>query len=137
MLPNNLTTNEVKDAAGSEVEYLRQSTDQRKLVFAKSGAAPNAPDTITVSHSEVGVGVKARRRSMLRVDLTADGASGVATTSSAYVVVDFPVGDSDDTTQFKATLARLISILASDGSDTSVKFDCTGTGADSLVNGTL
>jgi hypothetical protein len=34
-------------------------------------------------------------------------------------------------------LAYLQSFLASDGSDTAIKYDCTGSGAAALLNGSL
>lgn len=137
MYPTNLVTNEVKNSAGTEEEFLRQSLEGRRLVFTKSGVAPNAPHLLTISHSEVGVGAARRRRSMLRVDKTVSGASGTQRVVSAYTVVDFPVGDLAASTDLGHVLANLISNLASTGADTTIKYDCTGFGALALLEGSL
>jgi len=137
MLPTNLTTNEVKDSAGTEIEFLRLSTEGRKVVFVKSGELPNAPHRLTVSHSEVGVGSSLRRRSLIRFDKTVTGVSAVPRTVSAYAVVDAPVGDLSVDTEIKAVIANLISFIASTGADTTIKYDCTGNGASAMVGGSL
>jgi len=137
MFPTNLTTNEVKNSSGTEVEFLRMSVVDRKLIFAKSGEVPDAPHRITVSHSESGVGVAARRRSLLRVDQTVSGASAAPRVISAYVVVDIPVGDITTYNDVKNVIANLISLLASTGADTTIKFDCSGYGATALSDGSL
>jgi len=135
MIPTNLTTNEVKNSAGTEEEFLRQSTEGRKVVFAKNGEVPNQPHRITVQHSEVGVGAALRRRSVVRVDKTVAGVSSNPRVVSAYVVVDLPVGDSADDDDFQDVLANLMSFVASTGADSTIKFDCSGYGAAALVGG--
>jgi hypothetical protein len=137
MIPANLVTNEVKNAAGTEEEFLRQLQSDRKLVFAKSAETPNKPHRLTVSHQETGSGVALRRRSLVRLDKTILGVSTEPRVVSAYCVVDAPVGDLDATTEIKNALANLISFLASTGATTTILYDCTGYGADSVVNGTL
>jgi len=137
MLPANLTTNEVKDSSGTEVEFLRMSVSERKVIFAKNGEAPNAPYRLTVSHSETGSGVDLRRRSLIRVDKTVTGSDNLPRTISFYAVGDLPTGDLATAAEMKNVLANLISFLASTGGDTTVKFDCTGNGADAMINGTI
>lgn len=137
MLPIALNTNEVKDAAGVEVEFNRQSAEGRKVVFAKIDEAPNLQHRLTVSHVETGVGTELRRRSLIRVDKQALGVSGKTRTHSAYLVVDLPAGDISDTTVTKDALANLMSFIATTGSGTTVLFDCTGTGASAAIAGTL
>lgn len=137
MLPANLVTNEVKDSAGTEVEFLRQSVSDRKVVFAKNGETPNAPYRVSISHAETGTGAAMRRRSVVRIDKTVSGADTLPRVLSAYTVVDFPTGDLANVTDMKHVLANLIAILASNGADTVVKFDCSGTAADALINGTV
>lgn len=137
MFPTNLTTNEVKDSAGAEEEFLRLSQVDRKLVFAKNGEAPNAPHRLTISHSETGAGVAARRRSLLRIDKTVTGVSGDPVVVSAYVVADIPIGDLAASTEPKKVLANLMSIFASTGANTTILFDCTGYGATALADGSL
>jgi hypothetical protein len=137
MLPANLTTNEVKNAAGTEEEFLGLSTEGRKRIFAKSGETPNLPHRITVSHQETGTGVALRRRSLVRIDKTIAGASTDPRVVSAYVVCDIPVGDLAALTEPKAVLANLMSLVASLGASTTILYDCTGYGADALINGSL
>lgn len=57
MLSNTLNTNEVKDAAGTEVEFSRISTNGRSTEYAKVGEVPNAPYRLKVSHQETGSGL--------------------------------------------------------------------------------
>lgn len=139
MYPTNLTTNEIKDNAGTEEEFLRIATNARSLVFAKSGELPSAPHRLTVSHQESGSGTSMRRRSVVRVDKTITGQ--VDTTKSvkvsAYVVVDIPIGNLTAYTEAKKVLANLMSNIASQGASTTILYDCTGYGADALVNGGL
>jgi len=137
MLPTNLTTNEVKNSSGTEVEFLRMSVLDRKLTFALNGELPNSPHRLTVSHSEVGVGSDTRRRSLVRFDKTVAGVSAQPRVVSAYAVVDVPSGDMAATTEIANVVAELISFLASTGADSTIKFDCTGNGAQALVTGSL
>nr|QDH86553.1 MAG: hypothetical protein H1BulkLitter5580_000002 [Leviviridae sp.] len=137
MLPTNLTTNEVKDAAGAEIEFLRIGTEGRKVVFAKSGEAPNAPHRITVQHTEIGTGVALRRRSNIRVDKTVTGVSLAPRVVTFSATLDAPVGDLSADTEIKAVIANMVSFLASLGASTTILYDCTGNGAASLVQGSL
>lgn len=137
MYPTNLTTNEVKNSAGTEVEFLRRSNFGTSIEFAQSGETPNLEHRLKVSHQEIGSGVTMRRRSLVRVDKTVEGASGVPRVISCYIVVDIPVGDISDYDDVKDALANLISNVASQGATTTILFDCSGYGADALVNGTL
>lgn len=137
MLSNTLNTNEIKDAAGTEVEFTRLSSDGRKAEFKKITESPALPDRLLISHIETGSGLNRRRRSVVRFDYTSAGE--VDTTqnvkSSAYLVGDFPVGNLTAVTAPKAVLARLMSFVASLGASTTILYDCTGNGADCLING--
>jgi hypothetical protein len=137
MIPANLTTNEVKNAAGTEEEFLRQYTAERKLIFAKSGELPNLPHRLTISHVESGAGVDLVRRSLIRIDKTILGVSGVPRTISTYEVTVIPVGDLAAYTEVKNAKANLMSFTASQGATTTILYDCTGYGADAATNGTL
>ena len=137
MLPTNLSTNEVKDAAGTEVEFLRISTLDRSVTFAKNGETPNLPYRLKVSHQEVGSGIAARRRSVVRVDSTVLGNSGNTVNVAGYMVLDIPIGDLGDYSAAKAVAANLNSFLSTTGAATIVLFDGTGYGTSALVNGTL
>jgi len=139
MYPVNLTTNEVKNSAGTEEEFLRLSSIGRTLVFAKSGEVPANPHRLSVSHQETGTGNKKRRRSVVRVDKTIIGQmdTSVEERISAYLVVDIPIGNLSSYSEPKNVLANLLSNVASQGATTTILFDCTGYGADALINGGL
>jgi len=139
MLSNTLNTNEIKNAAGTEVEFSRLSTSDRSTVFSQIGENPSQPHRLMVSHQESGSGVKKRRRSVVRFDKTV--VSGVDATLlptvSAYAVLDIPVGALTVTTEASNVLAELMSFLASLGANTTILYDCTGNGARELLNGGL
>jgi len=135
MLPTHLTTNEVKNAAGTEVEFLRFDAAGRTVEFQQSAETPNLEHRLKTSHQESGSGVNERRRSMARVDKTVAGVSGTPRRISWYLVGDIPTGDIANYDEVKNALAELLSFMASTGADTTIKFDCTGTGAACLVSG--
>lgn len=139
MYPTNLTTNEVKNSAGTEEEFLRLSSVGRTLVFAKSGETPAQPHRLSVQHLESGNGTTKRRRSVVRVDKTVTGSYDTTRQEriSAYCVVDSPIGNLSAYTEVKNVLANLISNIASQGATTTILYDCSGYGADALVNGGL
>jgi len=137
MLPNNLTTNEVKNSAGTEVEFLRIGTVDRSVSFAQSGETPNAPHRIKVSHLESGSGADLVRRSSTRVDKTILGVSGKPRVISFYTVAVVPVGDINSTSEVANVAAELNSFMASTGATTTILFDGTGNGTAALISGTL
>ena len=139
MLANTLVTNEVKNSAGTEVEFQRISQGVRDTVFAQITEVPSLPHRLTIKHVESGQGLKLRRRSLVRFDKTV--MSGVDTTLpitiSAYAVVDLPVGAMSAITEGSNVIAELMSFLASLGASTTILYDCTGNGAATLLNGGL
>jgi hypothetical protein len=139
MLANTLNTNEIKNAAGTEVEFQRISTNGRSTEFSKITEAPNLPHRLTVSHSESGSGVAKRRRSVVRVDLTVAGQvdTTVPAKISSYVVMDMPVGNLTASTEAANCLANLMSFCASLGASTTILYDGTGNGAVCLLSGGL
>lgn len=139
MLSNTLNTNEVKNAAGTEVEFSRLSTDARSSVFAQITETPAAPHRLSISHTEVGSGVAARRRSVVRIDKTVTGQVDTTTPAkaSAYVVMDIPIGNLTAYTEAQNVLAELMSFCASLGASTTILYDCTGNGANALISGGL
>lgn len=139
MLSNSLNTNEIKNAAGTEVEFSRLSTADRSTVYAQINEQPNLPHRLMVSHQESGALLKRRRRSVVRFDKTVISGVDSATpvTISAYAVVDIPSGALTATTEVANTLAELMSFLASDGSGTTILYAGTGNGATTLINGSL
>lgn len=144
MLPQTLNTNEVKDAAGVEVEFVRLEQDGRTVTFAKSGEAPDSPLRLSVKHQESGFGAAKRRRSVVRVDLTSQpGDGGVSANASLpartsmYLVADLPVGVLADVTGPTDALAYLMSFVASTGATTTILYNGTGNGANALLTGGL
>lgn len=139
MLPQPLVTNEVKNSAGTEQEFSVHDASGRALVYRLAAEVPSQPHRITVSHLDSGSGLSARRRSLVRVDLTIPGQ--VDTTKlvkiSCYAVADIPVGQLTALTTVTNVMANLISFLASRGASTTILYDGTGCGAEALINGSL
>jgi len=138
MLSNNLNTNEVRNAAGTEVEFQSYSQDKRERIFAKIGETPALPVRLSVKHQEVGVGFKNRRRSMVRVDITSISTVDSVTpvVSSFYVVGDIPVGALTTIAPAADALAMLLSFVGTNGTSTLL-YDGTGTGASALLAGSI
>jgi len=137
-LPQILNTNEVKDSAGAEIEFQRISSEGRKLVLAKIGETPALQHRVTVSHLETGVGLKQRRRSLIRVDKTSVSTvySVTPVTFSAYIVLDAPIGAVTAMTEGAQVLANLVSFVATLGG-TTVLYDGTGNGSAALLAGSI
>lgn len=139
MLSNTLNTNEIKNSAGTEVEFQRLSTAERSTEFSQITESPNLPHRLKISHQENGAGIAKRRRSVIRFDKSV--ASTVDTTKtvtvSAYLVLDAPVGAVSSNAEFGNVLAELMSFCATTGAATTVLFDCTGNGASTLLSGGL
>lgn len=138
-LANTLNTNEVKNSAGTEVEFSRLSSVDRQTVYAQINETPSLPHRLSIKHTENGNGMKARRRSLLRIDKTSiSGVDSITPiTTSAYVVLDHPVGASNSNAEAANVLAELMSFLASTGATTTILFDGTGNGATALLQGSL
>jgi len=139
MLSNTLNTNEIKNAAGTEVEFSRLSTSQRSTVFSQIAETPSLPHRLSISHQESGTGMKLRRRSLVRFDKTVISGvdSSTPITISAYAVLDLPVGAMSAITEGTNVLAELMSFCASLGATTTILYDGTGNGAAALLAGGL
>lgn len=136
-LPNNLNTNEVKNSAGTEVEFNRISVLDRSVTFAVAGESPNLPHRLKVSHQEIGTGLNLRRRSAVIINKTVTGASGTPREIKVTLTLDFPVGDLGNVTDATNLLAEIMSFCASLGASTTILYDGTGYGAAALINGSL
>jgi len=139
MLPNLLNTNEIKDAAGAEVEFTRRSSSTVDgTEFYAVTAGPATPNTLKIKHAESGTGTSKIRRSVTRFDVSSAGQvdSSKTMAASAYLVLISPIGNMTDTTLSKKALAELMSFTATTGAATTVLFDCSGSGAGVLINGT-
>lgn len=136
MIPKVLNTNEVKSRAGVEVEFEQIDDQGRAVVYAKIGELPNAEEKLLVSHAESGSGTKQVRRSMAKVLIEEPGVDGNPVVTSWHLVGTIPVGNIANYDTAKECLARLGSFVFLDGSDSTFLYDGSGTGADSLLNGT-
>lgn len=139
MLTNTLNTNEIKNSAGTEQEFQSLSIDQRSREFSLTTELPNRPHRLRISHQESGTGSKRVRRSLFEVSKTiiSDVDNVTPVTIIARTTVVLPVGYLASTTEMSHVLANLISGLASDGSNTTIKYDGTGTFASALLSGGL
>jgi len=139
MPSDTLVTNEIKNSAGTEVEFSKLSSNDRTKVYAQVSETPSLPHRLTISHQETGTGMKRRRRSLVRFDKTV--ISGVDSltpiTVSAYAVLDHPVGASTSNAEAANVVAELLSFCASLGASTTILYDGTGNGAAALLNGSL
>jgi hypothetical protein len=138
MLANTLNTNEVKNAAGAEVELQRLSSESRRTEYGLITESPALPHRLVVAHEEIGTGINRRRRSQIRINKTV--ASTVDATKtvvpSAYIVIDFPIGGLTANTEMANVLAELCSFVSTLGTNTHL-YDGTGTGAAALLSGGL
>lgn len=130
-----LNTNEIKNSAGTEVEFTRKSSQGTTVEYAQITEAPNREHRFKIQHQELGTGIEERRRSNLKFRKEVTGASGTVREISWSLTGDLPVGDLADYTEPKNLLAEMMSFCASLGASTTILYDCTGNGADALVNG--
>jgi hypothetical protein len=139
MLSNTLNTNEIKNAAGAEVEFTHMDSKGRTRIFRQIAESPNLAHRLSIAHQETGTGKTKRRRSLVRFDKTVMSTvdTTMPVTISAYTVLDAPVGAMTANTEFANVLAELMSFCATTGAATTVLFDCTGNGANALLNGDL
>lgn len=139
MLSDTLNTNEIKDSAGTEVEFSRMSQQDRSTIFKKISENPSQPYRLTIAHQEIGTGLKKRRRSVVRFDKTviSDVDSVTPITHSSYIVTDTPIGAITTNADAAHVLANLLSFCATTGAGTTVLFNGTGNGAVALLDGSL
>lgn len=139
MLPTTLNTNEVKNSAGTEVEFSRLSTVDRELVFAQVNESPNLPHRITISHRELGAGLSRRRQSRIQVAKSVQGTVDDTRTEViiANLALSVPVGNISTLAETTNVVAEMTSFLASLGASTTILYDGTGNGAAALINGSL
>jgi hypothetical protein len=137
MLSNTLVTSEVKNAAGTEVEFSRLSIGNRSTEFSAVAETPARPNRLSIQHTESGSGLTRRRRSVVRFDKTDAGQvdTTLSMRASAYIVLDCPIGQMTSSALPADTLAQLISFVASLGASTTILYDGTGNGAVALITG--
>jgi len=140
-LSASLVTNEVKNAAGTEVEFTRLGSlpnNPRSTLWAKVAETPALPHRLSIAHTEQGSGVSLVRRSVIRVDITTQGYVDTAkyTKSSAYLVLVVPAGNIGTIQDAKDALAELTSCVATLATSTFL-YDGTGNGAAALLAGSV
>jgi hypothetical protein len=138
MLPNTLVTNEVKNSAGTEIEFSRLSTGPgRATVFRAVLETPALLHRLSIKHLETGAGLKLRRRSLVRFDKTVISTVDLITpvTISGYTVLDAPIGALASIAEVTNVNAELMSFVASLGASTTILYDGTGNGSVCLLNG--
>lgn len=141
-IPLNLTSNEVKDRAGTEREFSDRGDVEgsRAREWNASTEAPAYPERLRVQHREVGKpGVTLRRQSNITFKKTV--VSQVDTSTPAEIrmsiSLDVPQGHLTDLNAVKDVVAWANSFLSTTGAGTTVLFDGTGYGSAALINGTL
>lgn len=141
-LPQNLTSNEVKSAAGAEVEFTRSGglpSNPNSVRFIYAGASPAYPISMYVAHQETGSGLTLVRKSVVSFDRTIAGQ--IDTTKQAkirmYGVLINPIGQLSSLTAPTEVMANFNSFMASLGASTTILYDGTGSGAAALLAGTL
>lgn len=136
-LPLHLQSSEVKNSAGTEVEFLHRELVGRKKVYAVKDEVPSRPHRITVQHEDIGAGLKLQRRSnfntIKNVVSEVDEVTVVPIRISTTIQV--PSGHLLTATETKNVIAEHMSFLASIGASTTILYDCTGYGAEVLANG--
>jgi hypothetical protein len=140
MLPNTLVTNEIKNSAGTEIEFSRLSTGPGRVsVFRAVLETPALQHRLTIKHLESGSGLKLRRRSLIRFDKTVVSTVDLITpvTISGYTVIDAPIGALAAITEVTNVNAELMSFHASLGASTTILYDGTGNGSVCLLQGDL
>lgn len=139
MIPDSLSTNQVKKSDAAEVEFARKANGDNTALFAQVNESPALEHRLKVAHQEIGSNTSRRRRSTVRMakKVVSDIDPTKVVEVVVYIVCDLPVGALTSMDEPKNVLAEILSFCASTGADTTVKYDCTGTGAAALINGTL
>jgi hypothetical protein len=138
MLSNNLNTNEVKNAAGAEVEFQHLSyPTPTSREFAAIGEAYNLPHRLRVAHREVGSGLTKRRQSNVRIAKSVAGVSGEVRQVICNISVDIPIGDLNSNDEVENVLAEMGSFCFLTGANDTFIYAGTGNGSVALKDGSL
>lgn len=144
MLPTNLNTNEVKNAAGTELEFYRRGplpSNPMSLEFAWVSEVPGRPFRMHFAHQEQGDSRNKVRRSLHKTIHWLDSSQLIDATIPSFCMVttvfQIPIGNLTTLTTIKDVGACHGSSLMSRGADSTILFNCTGVGMEALVNGSL
>lgn len=139
-LPQDLNTNQIKSSAGVEVEFNFRQEIGRSREYMRSGESPALAERILVQHQTVGKEGTFTQRRRSNVSMVKHVISDVDNVTKVPIrgsfSLDIPEGALLTLNGPKEVLAWMLSGLASNGSDTTIKFDGTGTLAAALLNGT-
>lgn len=138
MLAESLNTNQIKNAAGTEKEFFKigplgDSGSKYQLIPQDI----TEPHVMNVRHAIEGTGVGRKRKSVIRFEKSTAGLVDATkqATCWAQVTTSVDIGNLENLDNLKEVLANLMSFLATTGAGTTVLFDCTGTGAVSILEG--
>lgn len=137
MLSNTLNTNEVKNAAGTEVEFEHLDMVGRNREFKQITETPDLRHRLRISHTESGSGLTAKRSSRVGFYKDVAGKSGATVRIEIYTVARIPTGELANWDEVKNVAAELNSFCATTGAGTTVLFDGSGNGTNCLINGGL
>jgi len=141
MLSNTLNTNEIKNSAGTEVEFEHWSggVDTRQRTFRQITESYPLPNHLNIKHAESGSGIKRVRRSVVRFDKTVMSTvdATLPVVVSIYQVAIIPVGALLASTEVAHVNAQLGSFMYSLGASTTILYDGTGNGSAILIGGGL
>lgn len=139
MLSDSLVTNEIKNSAGTEIEFRRRSLGNNETEFYALTEGAVTEHTLRVKHTITGVGRNKTQSSAFRFDKTVISTVDLITPCihSCYTVLKYPFGLMLTNAEAANVIAENMSFLASLGASTSILYDCTGNGAQALLNRTL
>lgn len=137
MLSNSLNANQIKNSAGTGVNFSHLDMCGRKRIFAKDGESPSLWHRLSINHAEIGAGKNRVRRSNVRVDYQVLSEVDLVTPVfvSVYTVAVLPVGHLTALTAPTLALANLNSFMSSLGANTTILYDGTGSGTQVLLTG--
>jgi len=140
MLANLLNTNEIKNSAGTEVEFGRRgSPTPNAIEYYALTEGLVTKHTLLVSHQTVGKGKLEQIQSVSIIRKTVLSTVDLVTpcTFVAQLKLTSPSGLMLTTAESANVLAELGSFMFLTGADNTFKYDGTGTGGVALLNRTL
>lgn len=137
-LPDNLDANQVRNAAGVEVEFQHKAwPTATSREYAQVGEAYNLEHRLRIAHTEIGSGLDKRRRSLSQVRKQVVGVSGVTRQIIVNTSVEIPVGDLNSNDEVENVLAEAGSFMYLTGADATFLYAGTGSGCTALKDGSL
>jgi hypothetical protein len=139
MLSDSLVTNEIKNAAGTEIEFSRRSQGVNETEYYALSEGATTEHTMRIKHAVSGTGRNKVQSSAIRFDKTVISTVDLITPCihSFYFVLKSPIGLMLAKDESKNVIAEGMSFLASLGANTTILYDCSGNGALSLINRSL